>query len=200
MCVCWDCELTCWFWPSQVEQWTTASSSPQSETEGRGGRGEGRLWWIRPEQTDKIMCHFWLKLTHTHWYNTQKSDHCGESVFHPKRAINLLPPVFHSQPQTHTHRQYLLSRDTCVVERGGFQRQSNFFAVVLNLIEDGLDLLPPFLQHREAGQIWEQFCLVPQPTKLHHTNCETFSETWACWSAWFFSSKNWRKKNHPCVT
>lgn len=95
------------------------------------------------------------------------SDHRCDWVIHPIRAINLLPPVSHRRTHTHTHRWYLLSGDGSVVQRGGLQRHADFFAVLVNVIDDFLDLFPPFPQHREVGKVWEELRLISWPPQTN---------------------------------
>ena len=176
MSVCCNCELTCWFWPSRLEQWRTKSSSPQSETEGGGGRGGGRLWWIRREPTDKTNASLLTKTNTRIQKHTQRGIRSSMWLSLPPETGHQSPPTClslwalkhrNTHAHTHTHKHtnihYLQPRDGGVVECWGLQRQSDFFAVVHNLIQDRLDLLSPFLQHRKARQIWEQLCLVSRP-------------------------------------
>ncbi len=164
------------------------------------------------------MRHSWLKLIHT---PIQQHTHTqSHQIITVTQSSTRIKPSISSHlsftPRLkHTHSRYLLSRDGRVVERWGLQRKSDVFAVVLNLTENILDLVPPFLQHREAGQIWEQLCLISRPPQTHKhrqplvtyrsthpsslfkgvdAQYRTVSE--ACCSADLFSSK---KKVHFCL-
>lgn len=79
--------------------------------------------------------------------------------------------------QTCTHRWYLLSRNSSVLQCGGFQHQPDFFAVKLDLREDRLDLVHPFLQHQEAGQIWEKLRLISRPREKPNSNVTAVGST-----------------------
>lgn len=118
------------------------------------------LWSIRQEQ---LGMSFLIKTIINH--------HCCWD-FYPNR--HQFPPTI-SFILTQRRRRYLLSRNGYVVECRSLQRQSDVFAVLLNLTEDGLNLPRSFLQHREAGQVWEELCLIPWPAETHTIKCAS------CW-------------------
>lgn len=89
-------ELTCWFWPIQVEQWMKLSSSPQSETEGRGERGE-LINKTREDRENNV------SLLIKTGNQTQKHRHQTITVAESSTQMAINPPTFLSLPATHTH-------------------------------------------------------------------------------------------------
>lgn len=192
-------ELTCWFWPIQVEQWMKLSSSPQSETEGRGERGE-LINKTREDRENNV------SLLIKTGNQTQKHRHQTITVAESSTQMAINPPTFLSLPATHTHTHTSCPETVVYSSAGAFSirrmslrwswisRRTVWICSILSCSTGNPDrsenssVLFPDL-HKYTVQMWLLLVIYRS----------AFSKRWACGQLDLSMMKT-EEKNYPCDT